>query len=147
MVVNTDPNYERKKQARERLNRSEEERKEEMLAELRKESVSLICLAYMYAKGFEETEIDITERLQTAEEQTAAFRKIYDEAFRDGRLSGISKGKRIAYEELIEDLDGYQGCRYVKDGCDYAVSVIKKHMLGGRISLITATTSNFEVTE
>ena len=99
MIINQDPDYERKKAAQERLNRSEEEVKEELLNKLREESTSIISLACIYAKKLEETGIDITERWETAERQAEILREFFNRGYRKGLVDGISKGKEIERAE------------------------------------------------
>ena len=95
MVINKDPDYEKKKQAEEKLNRSEDERKEALIAELRKESVSILCLALMYAKNLEETEEDITQRLITTNQNADLLQRVYNKGYEDG----IRKGRELEREK------------------------------------------------
>lgn len=96
MVINNDPNYEKRKAAEEKLNRSEEEVKEELIGELRKESTGILCLALMYAKNFEETGEDLTQRLITVEQNAnlleAMYKKGVDDTIR--RLGNGKEGKK-----------------------------------------------------
>ena len=62
---------------------SDDERKDNMLAQLRNESLSIICLAYMYAKNFEETGVDITTRWATMEQQNKILQEVYNRGYRD----------------------------------------------------------------
>lgn len=100
MVINNDPNYEKNKKNEERLNRTEEERKDALFAELRKESSSIICLAVMYAKNFEETGEDITQKWITAEQQADALQRYYDKGFRQGYQEGIQKGREYERKKM-----------------------------------------------
>ena len=63
---------------------TEDEKKEMLLDELRKESLSIISLAVMYAKGYKDTGEDVTKIYKTAEEQRAKFQEIYNKGFEDG---------------------------------------------------------------
>ena len=91
MIIQGDPNKKREK--------TEEEQKEEMLEELRKESLSTICLACVYVKKFEETGMDITERWATAEQQSEIIQSFYYQGYDKGFAEGIEMGKRIEREE------------------------------------------------
>lgn len=62
---------------------SEDERKDKMLAQLRNESLSIICLAYMYAKNFEETGFDVTTKWATMEEQNRILQEVYNRGYKD----------------------------------------------------------------
>lgn len=95
MVINNDPNYEKKKHAEEKLNRSEEVQKEALISELRKESVSVICLALMYAKNFEETGEDLTKRLINANQNADLLQRVYNK----GYMEGLSKGRKLEREK------------------------------------------------
>jgi len=63
---------------------TEDELKDKLLEELRKEPLSIISLAAMYAKGFQDTGEDVTKIYQTAEDQWAAMQKIYNKGYEDG---------------------------------------------------------------
>ena len=94
MVVK-DPNYEKKKRTEESLNRPEDVQKEALISELRKESVSIICLALMYAKNFEETEEDLTRRLINANQNADLLQRVYNKGYEEG----ISKGRELEREK------------------------------------------------
>ena len=96
MVINNDPDYELKKKAQERLNRTEEERKDALFAELRNESVSIICLAVVYAKNFEEIGEDVTKKWETVQQQTAILEKAYNKGFEEG----VIKGREAEREQI-----------------------------------------------
>ena len=115
MILNTDPEYEKQKALEEKLARTEEEQKEELLAELKKESASVICLAVMYAKGFEQTGENITERWDTAEKQIDVIQRKFNEGYRAGFTDGIKKGKEIEREENV-NLKNYDfaSCEFVE---------------------------------
>ena len=102
MIINNDPDYERKKVYEDRLNRSEDEQKDELLAELRKESVSIINLAFMYAKMFAQTGEDITKKWQTAVQQASIIQRMFSEGYRKGLNEGIAKGKEMERAEILE---------------------------------------------
>lgn len=95
VVINNDPNYEKKKEAEEKLNRSEDERKEALIAELRKESASIICLALMYAKNLEETGEDITRRLINVNQNADLLQKVYNKGYEEG----LYKGRELEREK------------------------------------------------
>jgi len=97
MIIQRDPN-ERKKP----VEKTEDERKEEMLEELRKESLSVICLACVYAKKLEETGMDITERWATAEQQSEIIQNFYYQGYENGYYDGIHKGKEIERAEHMQ---------------------------------------------
>ena len=63
---------------------TENDLKEKLLDELRKEPLSIIGLAAMYAKGFEKTGEDITKIYKTAQDQQAKFQEIYNKGYEDG---------------------------------------------------------------
>lgn len=85
--------YERRKRAEERLNRPEDVQKEAFLSELRKESASVICLAMMYAKNFEETGEDLTQKLINVNENAHLLQRIYNKGYEDGFAKG-QKGEK-----------------------------------------------------
>ena len=60
-----------------------DEQKERMLAQMREESLTVICLAYMYAKNFEETGVDITTRWATMEQQNKILQEVYNRGYKD----------------------------------------------------------------
>lgn len=62
---------------------SMEEQKAKMLEQLGQESLSIICLAYMYAKNFEETGVDITTRWATMEQQNKILQEVYSRGYKD----------------------------------------------------------------
>jgi len=95
MVLNRDANYEKRKQAEERLNRSEEVQKESLISELRKESTSMLCLALMYAKNFEGTEEDITRGLINVNQNVDLLQRVYNKGYEEG----INKGKELEREK------------------------------------------------
>lgn len=95
MVINKDPNYKKKKEAEEKLNRPEDERKEELISKLRKESVSIICLALMYAKNLEETGEDITRRLINANQNADILQRVYNKGYEEG----LYKGRELEREK------------------------------------------------
>lgn len=82
MVVNRDPKYVKP------IAKTEDERKEELISELRKESVSIICLALMYAKNFEETEEDLTRRLINVNQNADLLQRIYNKGYEEGLIKG-----------------------------------------------------------
>ena len=100
MIVK-DPNYEERK-AQEKLARSEDQRKDEMLAELRKESTAVICLAIVYAEGFKKYGIDITKPLEIAQQQDAILQRIYSEGYHKGFTDGIARAQQIAQEQATQ---------------------------------------------
>lgn len=121
MIINNDPEYEKKKAFEEKLARSEDQQKEDMLAELRKESTAVICLATLYAKGYENYGIDITKAWETTEQQAAILQRIYREGYHRGLLEGIGQGKKIAQEEAMQvnpmsgDDEFWEGPKITKD--------------------------------
>lgn len=89
MVINNDPNYEKKKRAEERLNRPEDEQKEEIISKMREESVSILCLALMYAKNFEETGEDLTRCLINVEKNADILQQVYNKGYAEGYRKGV----------------------------------------------------------
>ena len=90
----------RKKANDERLKISEDERKEQLLAELRQESLSIISLAYVYAKNFEETGMNITEKLILTEQQANALQEYHDKVFQQGVNLGVEKGREYERKKI-----------------------------------------------
>lgn len=84
--------------------KSEDEQKEEMLAELRQESASVISLALIYAKGFKATGEDLTTVWRSAEEKAEILLRKYSEGYKAGLIDGVAQGKEIEREEIIQDL-------------------------------------------
>ena len=102
MIVNNSSEYEKRKALEHNLEKSELQQKEEMLIELGKERLAVICLALMYAKGFEETGLDITKAWETAEQQMAIIQQNYKAGYKQGLIDGIEKGKEIERQERAE---------------------------------------------
>ena len=102
MIINNDPDYERKKAAYDRLNRSEDELKESLLNNLRQESAAIISLACIYAKKFEETGMDVTERWETAEQQMAILQSYFNKGYVQGYQEGVTNGKKMEREEMLQ---------------------------------------------
>ena len=99
MVIDKSPNIPKQKEAERKLAMSDDERKDSLLEKLRAESTSIVLLAYMYAKNFEETGADITERWTTMEQQNAVLQKVYNKGYEDG----IDKGKELEREKNKRD--------------------------------------------
>ena len=99
MVIDRNPNIPKQKEAERKLAMSDDERKDSLLEKLRAESTSIVLLAYMYAKNFEETGADITERWTTMEQQNAVLQKVYNKGYEDG----IDKGKELEREKNKRD--------------------------------------------
>ena len=78
----------------ERLVYPEDFRKDQVLSELRKESLSIICLAAMYAKNFAEMGFDVTRCLIDAQHNVeyleAAYKKGVDDTIARYRDKGIT---------------------------------------------------------
>lgn len=73
---------------------SEDERKDDILSKLRQESLSIIYLAYMYAKNFEETGFDVTTKWATMEEQNKILQQVYNKGYEDGLRKTNEKDER-----------------------------------------------------
>lgn len=101
MVIRNSEGYQKKKDAEHRLFTSDDEKIDQIIDELRKESSSIILLAYMYAKNFEETEADLTQRFKTLQEQQAVMQKIYNKGYEDG----FAKGRQTEYEKYAKIFD------------------------------------------
>ena len=84
------------------IEKTEDDQKEYLLAELRKESASVISLAAVYAKGFEATGIDVTRAWETAEQQMAIIQQNYQVGYQAGYIDGVAKGKEIERAETKE---------------------------------------------
>ena len=108
--------------------KTEDERKEEMLEELKKESLSTICLACVYAKKFEETGMDITEKWATAEQQSEIIQNFYYQGYENGFRDGIEKGKEIEREEAALIRTGEYGLNddYFDAGIEITTDDLKK---------------------
>ena len=102
MIINNDPYAKQRIEAQKKLEDGEVVRKERMLDELRQESEGVICLAVMFAKGFEVTGEDITKAWQTAEQQMEIIQRNFNEGYRAGYIDGIAKGKEIEQQERAE---------------------------------------------
>jgi len=81
------------------VEKTEDEKKEDLLNELRKESLGTISLACVYAKKFEETGMDITEKWATAEQQSDIIQRFFYEGYRKGLMEGVEKGRQLEREE------------------------------------------------
>lgn len=92
MVVCRDPEQIQQMENQKKLKVSEEENKEALIAELRKESCSMLCLAMMYAKNFEGTQEDITKRLLDVNANADLLQRVYNKGYEDG-LRSVKKGK------------------------------------------------------
>ena len=97
MVVQETESSVKNRKNEENLQVPEDVRKDEMLSKLRQESLTTICLAYMYAKNFEETGMDVTEKWVTAEQQADALEKYYQKGYDEGLQFGVEKGRE--YEQ------------------------------------------------
>ena len=91
MVVKNDSRHQQQKELEAKLNIDEEIRKEQLLAELKESSFSVICLAVMYAKNFEEMGVDVTKRLITANQNVEILEAAYKKGV-DDTLARIRKG-------------------------------------------------------
>jgi len=99
MVINkSNPN---KYASTNKIEKTEEQKKEEILEILRQESASLLALAHLYVKKFEETGSDITEKWTVAMEQNEILQQIYNRGYEDG----ISKGKELERENIQRAID------------------------------------------
>jgi hypothetical protein len=82
------------RKAEEKLNTPKDIQKEAVLSELRKESLSVICLAAMYATNFEGTGEDITRRLLNADKNADLLQRVYNKGYEEG----IYKGRELERE-------------------------------------------------
>ena len=96
MVIDKDPNRRHETPVVE----DESVQKENLLNEMRKESLAIICLALMYAKNFEETGMDITTRWVTAEQQADALQKCFDKGYNTGYQDGIKSGREFERKKM-----------------------------------------------
>lgn len=76
MVVNSEPKNKK-------MIKSETQIKNEILEKMFSESVTVISLAYFYAKNFEEMGEDLSKRWKTLEEQNAILQKAYNKGYED----------------------------------------------------------------
>lgn len=113
MVVKPTPEQIKARENERKRKQAEETARENLLEELRKESLAILTLAVMYAKNFATLGFDITERWVTAEQQGDAVDKIYQRGFADG----ILKGREIEGETIKKRLE-VQNSK-VPDGYDY----------------------------
>lgn len=135
MIVNKDPEYDRRRANEEKLKISDDEHKDKLLGELRKESVSIICLAWMYAKNFEALGFDVTERWVTAEQQGEAVEKIY----RKGYTDGILKGREIEGEAIRKRLE-IQKSRQANVEFDYLDRYVGENNVSGALRNVVQPT-------
>ena len=110
MVVKSNPKHKQQRENERRLIVIEEEQKRKLLENLKGESVTIITLAYMYAKNFEETGADITEKWKTMEEQNTILQGIYNKGYEEG----FRKGRELEREKNsknnnIRNNDGTNG--------------------------------------
>ena len=101
MVINNDPDWETKKRTQEKLNRTEDEIKDDVLAKFRQYSSSIICLAFMYATNFAEIGEDVTKKWETTQQQT----KVLEAAYKKGFEDGIMKGREVEREQIKKNYD------------------------------------------
>ena len=101
MVIQNSKDQQKQKELERKLSASEDERKEDILGKLRKESSSIITLAYMYAKNFEETGADITQRWATMQEQNAILQQVYNRGYEEG----LDKGRALEHEKYAKIFD------------------------------------------
>ena len=100
MVVSDPEGYKRKKDEEKRLSVPDEERKELLWTEMRKEPLAVITLALMYAKNFQETGEDVTKRWITAEQQAEALERYYNKGYNTGYGDGIQKGREYERNKI-----------------------------------------------
>lgn len=100
MVINNDPDYEKKKAFQEKLAEGEFVRRRRLLDQFMDCSSSIIALAFMYAKNFEATGYDITEKWVTAERQADILQQVYNKGYKEGMIQGQIEGKK-RYEKQI----------------------------------------------
>ena len=81
------------------VEKTEEERKEELIDQLRGYSLSVLTLAAMYANDYQHTGRDITKDLEDAQEREAVFHMIYKEGYKDGYIYGLAEGKELERTE------------------------------------------------
>ena len=91
MIVHDPEGYEKKKDEERRMNTPDDVKKERLFEEFRKESVSIIYLAFMYAKNFGEMGYDITEKWVTAEQQAEVLQTVQKKAYLEGYEYGFTK--------------------------------------------------------
>ena len=125
MIINHDPESEKKKAFEEKLNRSEDEQKDSMLSELRDEPTAIICLAVMYAKMFEQVGFDVTERWKTAEHQISIIQKIYNEAYSKGLNEGIAKAQAIERAENAQPKPVFPKEEFLDIGHEITINTIR----------------------
>ena len=101
MVINRDPEGEQKKKNAERLNRTDDEIKDDLFAKFREYSNSIICLAFMYAKNFEELGKDVTKEWVTTQQQL----EVIEAAYKKGYEKGVMDGRRVEREQIQKNFD------------------------------------------
>lgn len=99
MIVPVDDKVIRNRENQALVDREEEVAKAELLKSLSEESMSVICLAVVYAKNFDEYGCDVTERWMTAEQQSQIIKAYYKKGYNEGYVEGIVKGKELEREE------------------------------------------------
>ena len=102
MVINKDiENIKKQKALEKQLSMTEEEKKDALFAQMRGETLGVLCLALMYAKNFEALGVDVTEKIVTAEQQAAYLEKAYNKGYEEGLL----KGREIEGETIKKRLE------------------------------------------
>ena len=96
MVIRNDPEYEKRRAVQQRLEQPEDERKEELIAQMREEPMSVLGLAMFYAKNFEKYGVDITEKWITTQQQMAVLQQIFNRGYEEG----LSKGRGLEREQI-----------------------------------------------
>ena len=101
MVVKPTEEQIRQRETEKKRKQAEENARNNLLDELRNESLGVLTLAVMYAKNFETLGFDITERWVTAEQQGEAVEKIYQRGYADG----VIKGREIESETIRKRME------------------------------------------
>ena len=95
-IADRKPGWKEREAAEEKCNMTENERKELLLEELKKERSDILCLALMYAKNFEELGYDTTRCIITANQNSEILEAAYKKGFDDG----ITKGRTVEREQI-----------------------------------------------
>lgn len=94
MIVNENKIQKQNRENEERLVVPEDFQKEKVLSELRNESLSVICLAAMYATNFEFTGEDVTKRIINADKNVDLLQRVYNKGYEEG----LCKGRELERE-------------------------------------------------
>lgn len=79
--------------------------KEKLWEEFEKQSEAVLTLAYMYARGYELTDEDITKEWTNAVQNNAIVERVYQKGYQDALKDIEEKKRRDFYHKVIVDLE------------------------------------------